>query len=417
MRRLALPASIVAVCALAVACSPSTATVSTSTTAAPVTNLHPDDGRLVIGILLPASGPGAELGMSMRNGAELAIDEINRSGGVNGEAVSTEVADEGDTPITAARSIASLLDKHVDAIIGPASSLIAATTLPVTTEAGVLSCSPSADALALHDFPDHGLFLRTIPSDQLEADAMATDLEGTGYRHTSIVYLDDSYGRDFAEALYQDLTDQTITVDEFIPFNPADDDYSDEALRAATTNAVAVVGDNEAGTRMVTALFEAGNDQIEIVINDAMRVPSSPRAYSHLSEVDRQHLHGVSPQSHITDPNFATNYMARYPDSRGLFAVNAYDCVNIIALAANAVPSTQATRIVQQISAVTTDGTQCSTFSECDLLRANGRDINYDGPSGGLDLGADGDPTFASFDLFGYDARGTDVSQGTVTGG
>jgi hypothetical protein len=34
-----------------------------------------------------------------------------------------------------------------------------------------------------------------------------------------------------------------------------------------------------------------------------------------------------------------------------------------------------------------------------------------------LDLGADGEPAFSAFDLFGYDDDGVDISLGMVTGG
>lgn len=345
----------------------------------------------------------------------MAIDQINRSGGVNGEPIVTEVADEGDTPVTAARSISQLLASDVDGIVGPASSLVAATTLPVTVSAGVVSCSPSANALALRDFPDGGLFIRTIPSDALQAAAMANQMQGTGYRSVSILYVDDSYGRDFAEVLYEELTSRTIEVAEFVPFDISDDDYLDEAAIAVSSKAIAVIGDDEAGVRMVDAVFEAGGDQTEIVVNDAMRVPSSTEPYSRLSDVDRQHLYGVSPQSGIPDSAFDAEFRARYPDSRGLFAINAYDCVNVLALAANSASSTDGVDIIQQVSAVTTNGTRCINFSTCDTLRANQRDIDYDGPSNLLDLGPDGEPTSSVFDLFGYDERGVDVVQAVIS--
>jgi branched-chain amino acid transport system substrate-binding protein len=417
VRHFAAPASLLAMCAIALACSPSS--VDTAPTTSSIVLVAPDDtddGRLVIGVLLPSSGDGAEIGMSMRNGAELAISEINRNGGVNGDPVATEVADEGDTSLTAARAVAELLDRDVDVIIGPASSLNASTTLPVSTAAGVLSCSPSANSLALDGFPDQGLFVRTIPSDSLQAAAMANYLEGTGLRDASIVYIGDSYGRDFAEAVFDELIGQDLTVAQVIAFDPSDDDYSDEAVRATVASMVAVIGDNEAGARMVEALFEAGDDQIEIVVNDAMRVPSAAGTYQRLAKADREHLRGVSPRSHISDTAFQDAYMARYPESRGLFAANAYDCVNVIALAANAADSTEPTSIAQQLHRVTTDGTPCSSFPICDELRANERDIDYQGPSGRLDLGADGEPEVSEFELFGYDDDGVDIALDTVIG-
>ena len=39
---------------------------------------------------------------------------------------------------------------------------------------GLVACSPTAAAMALDDFPDRGLFVRTIPSDSLQAAAIAS---------------------------------------------------------------------------------------------------------------------------------------------------------------------------------------------------------------------------------------------------
>ena len=424
MRRAGVWGCVSGACIIVAACSPSSSATSATVVAesSPVETTEvvdgdgaTDDGRLVIGILLPSSGPGVEIGTSMRGAAELAIDQINRAGGVNGGPVRTEVADEGDTAVNAARSVAQLLERDVDAIIGPASSVIATTTLPLTTEAGVLTCSPSASALALADYPDRGLFIRTLPTDALQAAAMANQMEATGYRTASIMFIDDSYGRDFAEVLYDELTAKTIVVDQLVAFEPSDEDYLDEAEPVVEAEVIAVIGDNDAGVRMVDALFEAGDDRTEIVVNDAMRVPSTSRAYRGLSDIDRQHLRGVSPRSQVSGAKFKADFMAVFPDSRGLFAINAYDCVNVIALAANIAGTTDALQLAQHLADVTTDGTSCAAFAVCDMLRVNQRDINYDGPSGQLELGVDGDPVFATFDLFGYDPAGNDVSIGEVS--
>ena len=62
--------------------------------------------------------------------------------------------DEGDGPATARDAVADLIDEDVDAVIGPASSTVALATLGDLMRAGILTCSPTATALALDDFPD-----------------------------------------------------------------------------------------------------------------------------------------------------------------------------------------------------------------------------------------------------------------------
>ena len=79
------------------------------------------DGRLVIGALLPLSD--TLLGEPMEAAIETAIDRINAAGGVLDRRVTLVVADEGSSSATAVASIQTLLDRDVDAIIGPASSL------------------------------------------------------------------------------------------------------------------------------------------------------------------------------------------------------------------------------------------------------------------------------------------------------
>ena len=140
-----------------------------------------DDGILRIGIMLPESGDGAAIGAPLITAAITASEAINAAGGVLGSKV--EVignVDEGDTPSTAREAIATLVEQGVDAVIGPASSTIALATVPQLMDAGILTCSPTATALALDDLPDRTLFFRTAPSDSLQAIAIAEQAERTG---------------------------------------------------------------------------------------------------------------------------------------------------------------------------------------------------------------------------------------------
>ena len=410
---------IVAAC-VAAACSPSNAgPATTSTTADTVTtSVQIEDGVLQLGVLLPLSGAGTEIGGSMRDAVELAVDEINRSGGVNGRDISLFVADEGDEAATALGSLEKLMADDIDAIVGPASSLITQQVLPITTAADVLTCSPTASAMSLDGYPDDGLFLRTIASDSLQAKAIARVIEQTGKPTAAIVFIDDAFGRPFADQVSNELGQRAISVPTMVGFDPADTDYSDQADQVLATGAsvVAVVGDASSGPRMVEALYDrAGDDDgLEVIINDAMRVPATASTYARLADADRALLSGVSPQSRISNEALRERFMSAYPDSRGLFAMYAYDCVNLIALAANASNSTRPTTMAQRVPSVSDVGTPCITFEACDMgLRAE-RNINYDGPSGVLQMGVDGDPTRGVFDVFVFDESGADVLESTI---
>ena len=135
-----------------------------------------------------------------------------KSGGVNGQPVDLIIRDEGSDAVAAGVSLQDLIDSNVDVIIGPASSTTAIELMPTIVQSGIAACSPSASALALDDFPDDDLFFRTIPSDSLQAEAMAQVIEQTGETSASIAYVDDGYGRPFETALEAALRRRGIEV-------------------------------------------------------------------------------------------------------------------------------------------------------------------------------------------------------------
>ncbi len=369
------------------------------------------DGRLVIGVLLPTGD--AVLGEPMVAAAELAIDRINDAGGVLGIPVRVIVADEGDTTATATASIQALLARDVDAIVGPGSSVIALSSLDDIVTSGTVACSPTASTIALDGFPDDDLFFRTVPSDSLQAQAIAQAADQTGALEASIVHVDDAYGRALAASVKQAMAGGTIAVGETIAFSGRDDDLTGEArqLLASGSPVAIVLADDDDGTRFIETLGGLDTDALDaIVVNDAMRSTSSPQRIAGLDPELRRRIVGLAPQAQSGDP-------AAPFDPPGLFAANAYDCVNLIALAAVAAGSDAAVEIAGEIPAVSSSGSVCRTFAACVDAIDNGLVIDYNGPSGLMELGRSGDPTRAVFDRFGYGPDGEDVLERTVVVG
>ena len=124
---------------------------------------------------------------------------------------------------------------------------------------------------------------------------------------------------------------------------------------------------------------------------------------------------GVAPVAYATSPAFTQALLGVDPTTTGLYAHNAYDCLAIIALAAQATGSNQPRDLADAVSTVTTSGTGCTTFIACGAALTEGRNINYNGPIGNLSIGPSGNVTTADFDRFRFDASGRDVSDGTIT--
>jgi len=404
--------------ALSVACSDSATPVVTTTTAAPSTVPTSDDGTLVLGAVLPRGGVAPELGESIRAAVELAVREINDAGGVLGESVQLVVQEEGETAADALVSVQTLVQQGVDAIIGPTSSTTLLGTLDVAVENEVLTCSPTASALALDDYPDNGLLLRTVPSDSLQATALARMVEESGSRNAFVAYLDDGYGRPFAAAVESALRANGTGVLGDAGF-VADGDSIEAAVAtvvAAEAEVVVVIADATTGPALIAAVDDATDGTSpQYVVNDAVRRPDAaavPLARELLGRIT-----GVSPLAYPRSDEFLAALRGTAAEATGLFATNAYDCVNLIALAAQAAESDNPFTIAASVPTVSEGGQTCEAFAEsADVLR-EGRNVDYDGPDGVISLGVDGAAVSATFERFAFDLNGRDVTSGYMVVG
>jgi len=392
------------------------ATAPTTTAVPPTTEPRVDDGQFIIGLVTPTLGAGAEIGQSVRAAVLLAVDDVNESGGIAGQRIRVVRRDEGDDPATAQRAVQDLVDAGADAIIGPTSSVNLLGSLGTAVDGGVLTCSPTATALALDDFPDEGLLVRTSPSDALQARALAQLVDESGSDRAVVVYLDDPYGRPFADDVRAALVAQGIVVTSTVGFTTSTDRIgaAADSVAAIAPTMIVVIADGEAGSLVIDAVeARIGVPRPSYVVNDAMRLPgASGNAFSG-SLAGR--VQGVSPIAY-SDATFFTDGLAEVDDSTsGVFAANAFDCVNLIALAGVATGSTQPSAIGAAIPAVSTGGTTCATFARCVEQIREGRNINYDSPGAALDIGPDGDPTKALFQRFTFDLFGSDVAGRIMT--
>ncbi len=91
----------------------------------PVTALA-EEPPIKIGFIYPMSGPQANWGTGARQGAELALDEVNAAGGILGRKVVGLFEDTELKPEVGARVAKKLVQQeHVNALIGIVSSAVA----------------------------------------------------------------------------------------------------------------------------------------------------------------------------------------------------------------------------------------------------------------------------------------------------
>ncbi|MEY2580197.1 MAG: hypothetical protein QOE09_46 [Ilumatobacteraceae bacterium] len=398
----------------AVGCSNNAASPpsTVSPTSVPISRL--DDGILRIGVLVPQGSANADIGESIRSSVDLAVKQINAAGGFGGVPMEEIPKDEGVVVVGVDPAIVSLIASNVDAIIGPASSTNALAGLAEIVKAGVVACSPTASASLLDDYPDHNLFFRTIPSDSMQALAIAEAVDATGASRATVAYIDDAYGQAFVDSVTAALRQKGIEQSPAVPFSADDRSINAAANKIASIAAgvVVIIGDATSGPVMLGAIDKREPSSLPMyVVNDAMRRPTA--SANPMGESLASRITGVSPVAYSTNPQFLADLGAT-PDNPSPYAANAFDCVNLIALAALQAGSTQPTSIAAMIPGVSDSGSPCMSFAQCKTDMEAGNNINYDGPGGTLIVDNKGELASALFQFFGFDAAGKDSVKRSV---
>jgi len=128
-------------------------------------------GDLVVGFSGPLTGPYSDIGVQGRNGAMLAVEELNASGGVGGRPLKLIAADDGSNPESAVAADGSLLDQGAVAVIGHMTSSQTMAALEFMDSRGAVLISPTTATPALTGRKDN--FFRLIPDSRSWAASLA----------------------------------------------------------------------------------------------------------------------------------------------------------------------------------------------------------------------------------------------------
>lgn len=127
---------------------------------------------ILIGAAAPLSGPNATLGEQLRRGVQMAVDEINGTGGVNGERLGVSFADDGCDPRRAVEAATGFVSLGARAVIGHYCSGASIPASKVYEKAGIVQISPASTHPRYTDQGGWNV-LRLCPRDDSQAQAAA----------------------------------------------------------------------------------------------------------------------------------------------------------------------------------------------------------------------------------------------------
>lgn len=205
---------------------------------------------------LGMAGPFEEpFGLANRQGAELALAEINAAGGIDGTPLGIDFRDDaGDGARAAEIAQAFVDDARISAVVGHVTSgaMVAAAKVYDGHLAAVATTASSAELTGISRWA-----FRVISSDSANGVDLARFAERLGKRRAYVLYENDAYGRGLADAFRRTFGGEILGFD---PIDATGRDAEVFAAWAATRQAdlVFVAGTERSGIAFLTAARAAG---------------------------------------------------------------------------------------------------------------------------------------------------------------
>ena len=134
---------------LAACASKDDTTTDTSSDTSDTTDTTSDGEKTVrLGLIGPMTGDNANYGTSTRDGAQIAVDEINEAGGVNGYTFVLDTQDSQGDPDSAVSAYGKLMDNGMNVSLGCVLSGEAQSVITAALEDGILIVTPTSSAKA-----------------------------------------------------------------------------------------------------------------------------------------------------------------------------------------------------------------------------------------------------------------------------
>ena len=167
-----------------------------------------------IGLAINLSGQGGTANEYVREGAILAVEEVNRQDGINGRALELVVKDDQNTPAGIVAADRALIAQDVIAIIGHVTSQNTLISYPFVTSSGVLLFNPYTATTKLVGKDD--LLIRTNVGNHQNGLRMAKLLREKGADVTA--FLMDMSNQSYVHDLYKHTLQHYPGKDIAVPF-------------------------------------------------------------------------------------------------------------------------------------------------------------------------------------------------------
>src|SRR5512132_2010645 len=372
--------------------------------------------HLVIGNALPLSGTSKDLGAAGEKASQLAVDQIKRAVGQANADHTIRIVneDQGADSNAAVDSAKRLVNSDgATCLTGPWSpDAVMQVAKDVAIPAKTLEISPVSVGGDVADLSDHDLIDSTALPESLEGSALSQaigrELGGEQGHTVNVAASNDNHG----DTIRQDFIDawqgQDGTIGGQVALAPLQLSTQASQITAGSPDAVLLIDDLGGFSQLAPALSSSfswnpgtswGSDQL---VN-----PGLPDLVGSQTVNGMHALAAGAPRGEDGSSAFVRDFTSAQPHNVKLapFAAQEFDATVLCYLSAVAAGSTDGQQMADELIDITAPGGDEFSWQQLpDAIKAleEGKDINYMGASGPIDMDVHGNPTAGVFDVYQY---------------
>jgi len=310
-------------------------------------------GPVKLGMVVPISGSSAPTGAYMKNGAQLAVDEINAAGGIlDGRKLELLVEDEACDAQQAVASANKVVSAGAVVSVGGYCSGATLPTLPIFQKANVPMIIPAANSQELVAQGLDNVFMINGTGKQQSTTALAF-MKKAGHATVALVDDNTSYSKDITtETASQIEKDGGVKVVLKTSVTAGESDYS-AVVRNIMAKKPALVywtGYYQEGGLIINQLKKAGFTG-KVIVADGSVDPS-------LAKIAGAGAEGVyatmtqTPDTLEGADKWIADYKAKFKADAGPYSTQSYDAVRLAAKAIDDAGSTKGEDITKALEAI-----------------------------------------------------------------
>ncbi len=247
---------------------------------------------IVVGQSAAFSGPAQKLGESMREGALLYFDQVNRTGGVHGRKIKLTSLDDGYEPDRAVANTKKLIEQEkAFALFGYVGTPTSYAVMPTVTEAKIPFFGAFTGAEGLRT-PFNKYIFNVRASYYQETEALVAFLVNHGKKRIAVFYQDDAYGKAGLQGVQLAMERRKLPIIALgtVERNTVDVNGAVSAIAKANPQAVIMISAYKSIAAFVRGMNKAGSKaeylNVSFVGSDALAAELGPDSHGvYISQV------------------------------------------------------------------------------------------------------------------------------------